>query len=92
MAAFRDANHLLITNQARLEQRLAKQLGLFLSRTVASSFRPAQPGKYIKQAQPSFEALNPQTGLPRRHFPDVELPFLLLAAWTHARLISEDAK
>jgi hypothetical protein len=45
MVDFNDAAHLLNTYPAPLEQRLAKQLVFFLSRTVASTHRPALLGQ-----------------------------------------------
>jgi hypothetical protein len=62
MVDFHDATHLLTTNPAPLEQRLAKQLVFFLSRTVASTHRPALLGQTPAAAWSLLQDLNPQTG------------------------------
>jgi transposase InsO family protein len=62
MVDFHDATHLLTTNPTPLEQRLAKQLVFFLSRTVASTHRPALLGQTPAAAWSILQALNPQTG------------------------------
>jgi hypothetical protein len=61
MVDFHDAAH-LTTNPAPLEQRLAKQLVFFLSRTVASTHRPALLGQTPAAAWSLLQDLNPQTG------------------------------
>jgi hypothetical protein len=62
MVEFHDATHLLTTTPAPEEHRLAKQLTFFLSRTVASTHRPALLGQSPSDAWATLQALNPQTG------------------------------
>jgi hypothetical protein len=49
---FCDATHLLNPNPAQLQQRLAKQLVLFLSSTVASIHRSSLLPKHLQQLRP----------------------------------------
>jgi hypothetical protein len=60
MVEFHDATHLLTTSPAPEEHRLAKQLTFFLSRTVASTHRPALLGQSPSDAWATLQALNPQ--------------------------------
>jgi hypothetical protein len=62
MVDFHDATHLLNTNPAPPEQRLAKKLVSFLSRTVASTHLPALLGQTPAAAWSILQALSPQTG------------------------------
>jgi hypothetical protein len=62
MVEFHDAAHLLTTNPAPLEQRLAKQLVFFLSRPVASTHRSALLGQTPAAAWSLLQDLKPQTG------------------------------
>jgi hypothetical protein len=83
MVDFHDATHLLTTNPAPLEQRLAKQLVFFLSRTVASTHRPALLGQTPAAAWSLLQDLNPQTG----HFLEE-----LVQRWYDISLIDLGAK
>jgi hypothetical protein len=62
MVEFHDVTHLLTTSPAPEEHRMAKQLTFFLSRTVASTHRPALLGQPPMDAWATLQGLSPQTG------------------------------